>query len=257
MNQTSPIAMITGATSGIGRACASLLASHGYRLIITGRRQERLDAFVNAHPDTPIHTLCFDISDRAACEKAIAELPEAFAAIDVLINNAGLALGLERSHETDADQWDEMIATNVRGLSMCTRAVLPGMIAHDRGYIINIGSTAGLYAYRGSNVYGGTKAFVHEFTRGLRSDLIGTHVRASCIAPALTETEFSQVRFSGDAERAATVYDGLEVLQADDIAATIWWLINTPAHMNVNFMEVMPTCQAPGGLAIEAPKKRA
>jgi 3-hydroxy acid dehydrogenase/malonic semialdehyde reductase len=218
-------------------------AAEGWRVIITGRREDRLRELAAAHKDTML-PLAFDVSDRQAVSRAFASLPPDFAAIDMLVNNAGLSLDLSPAQICDLDDWDTMIDTNVKGLTYCTRAILPGMVARGRGHVINIGSIAGSYAYPGGNVYGGTKAFVEQFSRNLRCDLHGTGVRVTNVEPGLLETEFSLVRFKGDAARADAVYEGAEPLRPEDIAEIIWWVGARPAHVNICRVEVMPTCQS-------------
>lgn len=246
----SPVIMITGATSGFGEACARLFAEQGWHLILTGRRQYRLDDLQQAlgGPDR-IHTCCFDVSDRTAVEQAFSALPERFSQIDVLLNNAGLALGLEPAHETRLDDWESMVDTNIKGLMYCTRMVLPGMVTRKSGYIINIGSVAGNWPYPGGNVYCGTKAFVRQFSLAMRADLLGTNVRVTNIEPGNAETEFSLVRFKEDKDRADKVYQGTKALTAQDVANTVWWLVNTPEHVNVTTLELMPTQEANGPMA--------
>jgi len=249
MNAT-PVVMITGATSGFGEACARLFAQQGWRLIITGRRQQRLNELQQALGGVDkVHTSCFDISDRQAVEQAFANLPDAFNKIDVLVNNAGLALGLEAAHETRLDDWEQMVDTNIKGLLYCTRTVLPAMVERKTGYIINIGSVAGNWPYPGGNVYCGTKAFVKQFSLAVRADLLGTNVRVSNIEPGNAETEFSMVRFKDDKSRADKVYQGTIALRAQDVADTVWWLVNTPQHVNVTTLELMPTQEANGPMA--------
>ena len=242
--------MITGATSGFGEACARLFAKHGWRLILTGRRQERLDQLQQELGGTErVHTCCFDITDRRAVEAAYAALPEMFSQVDVLLNNAGLALGLEPAHETQLDDWEKMVDTNIKGLMYCTRTILPAMTSRQSGYIINIGSVAGNWPYPGGNVYCGSKAFVRQFSLALRADLLGSNVRVTNIEPGNAETEFSLIRFKDDEHRAGKVYEGTTALSAVDIADTVWWLVNTPLHLNVTTMEVMPTHEANGPMA--------
>ncbi|WP_174292635.1 SDR family NAD(P)-dependent oxidoreductase, partial [Sphingomonas bacterium] len=214
-------------------------------VIATGRRLDRLQALADEAGPDRVLPLALDVTDRPAIVAALAALPTAFAAIDCLINNAGLALGLRPAQDGDPDNWDRMIDTNCRGLAHVTRAVLPGMIARGRGHVVNMGSVAGSYPYPGGNVYGATKAFVHQFSLNLRSDLIGTPVRVTCIEPGMVGgTEFSAVRFGGDEAKAASVYAGMQPLTADDVAETVWWTTNLPPHFNVNTMEIMPVAQS-------------
>lgn len=244
-------AFITGASAGFGAACARRLASHGYRLVLAARRAAPLQALATELAgQTAIHTLVLDVRDRQAVEDAVAGLPEEFAAVDLLINNAGLALGLEPAHKVNLDDWEVMVDTNIKGLMYCTRFLLPGMVERNRGHVINIGSTAGSWPYAGGNVYGGTKAFVEQFTRNLRTDLFGTRVRASCIAPGMAETEFSKVRFKGDTTLANKVYADTQPLTADDLAGIIAWVAELPPHVNVNTLEVMSVFQSWGGLQV-------
>jgi NADP-dependent 3-hydroxy acid dehydrogenase YdfG len=243
--------LITGASSGFGEACARIFASPGNRLVLTARRLEKLEQLKKELVEKcPVHTVKLDVRDRAAVEKVVAALPVEFRAIDVLVNNAGLALGLEPSHKVDIEDWEVMVDTNVKGLMYCTRAILPGMVERNRGHVVNISSTAGSWPYPGGNVYGGTKAFVTQFSRNLRADLIGTRVRVTCIQPGMAETEFSNVRFKGNDEAADKVYDGTEPMSAQDIAEAVAWVVNRPAHLNINSIEMMPVCQAWGPLAV-------
>lgn len=247
---TQQTVMITGATSGFGEACAKLFAKHGWKLILTGRRQERLNNLQQQLGGAEhVHTCCFDITDRDAVERAFTDLPARFSAIDVLVNNAGLALGLEPAYETLLDDWEKMVDTNIKGLLYCTRSVLPNMINRKTGYIINIGSVAGNWPYPGGNVYCATKAFVRQFSLAIRADLLGTNVRVSNLEPGNAETEFSKVRFKDDDDKADKVYQGTIALNATDIADTVWWLVNTPAHVNVTTLELMPTQEANGPMA--------
>jgi len=248
--------LITGASSGFGEACARIFASTGHRLILTARRLDKLEQLKKELVDKcPVHTLQLDVRDRAAVENVMAALPVEFRAIDVLVNNAGLALGLEPCHKVDIEDWEVMVDTNVKGLMYCTRTILPGMVERNRGHVVNISSTAGTWPYPGGNVYGGTKAFVTQFSRNLRADLIGTRVRVTCIQPGMAETEFSNVRFKGNDEAADKVYDGTEPMSATDIAEAVAWVVNRPAHLNINSIEMMPVCQAWGPLAVYREKR--
>jgi len=250
------VIFITGASAGFGAACARMFAREGNRLILTARRVEpllKLQEELAAKAE--VHLIALDVCDRNAVQKAIESLPESLREVDILLNNAGLALGLEPAHQADLDDWDTMVDTNIKGVMYCTRFILPGMVARNRGHIINISSTAGAWPYPGGNVYGGTKAFVTQFSRNLRSDLIGTRVRVSCIQPGMAETEFSKVRFKGDDEQAAGVYSGTEPLTAEDIAETVRWVVSQPAHVNVNTLELMSIDQSWGPFAIHREQK--
>lgn len=243
--------LITGATSGFGEATARQFAENGWRLILTGRRQQRLDKLQQELGGVElVHTCCFDIGHRQAVEQTLQNLPDHFANIDVLINNAGLALGLEPADKTNLDDWETMVDTNIKGLMFITRMVLPRMRSRNQGYVINIGSVAGNWPYPGGNVYGATKAFVKQFSLSLRADLLGSNIRVTNIEPGIAETEFSLVRFKDNKEMADDVYENTVALSAQDIANTIWWLVNTPDHVNVTTMEIMPTQQATGPLAV-------
>jgi 3-hydroxy acid dehydrogenase / malonic semialdehyde reductase len=237
--------LITGASSGFGAAAARRFAARGDRIIAAARRTGRLhDLAKELGPDI-LFPVTLDVRDRASVERFPAELPPDFAEIDILVNNAGLALGLEPAQEADLDQWEQMIETNCTGLVYVTRAVLPQMVARGRGHVVNLGSIAGTYPYPGGNVYGATKAFVHQFSLNLRSDLHGTGIRVTSVEPGLSGgTEFSDVRFGGDSERAAAVYAGTQPLTADDIAAAIEWATSQPPHVNVNVIELMPVSQS-------------
>lgn len=243
------IIFVTGATAGIGEACARRFSKADATLILLGRRKERLEALAK-ELGTPCHLLALDIRDGKALESAIASLPPEFAAIDALINNAGLAAGLDRAPESDLEDWDTMIDTNIRALVHCTRLVLPGMTSRDRGHIVNIGSVAGSYPYAGGNVYGASKAFVLHFSRNLRVDLLGKNIRVTNIEPGAAETEFSLVRMKGDRAAADKVYRGYTPLSGDDVADTIEWALTRPAHVNVSRIEVLPTMQAFGGFKV-------
>jgi NADP-dependent 3-hydroxy acid dehydrogenase YdfG len=242
---------ITGASAGFGEACARAFAAQGHRLVLAARRLEKLETLCGALPAAAgVHLVRLDVRDRCAVDAAVASLPVGFREIDVLVNNAGLALGLKPSHQADIDDWDVMVDTNIKGLMYCTRAILPGMVERNRGYVINISSVAASWPYPGGNAYGGSKAFVSQFSRNLRCDLLGTRVRVTCIEPGMAETEFSLVRFKGDDERAAQVYSGTEAMSADDIAEIVTWVAGRPEHININTLEVMPTDQAWGPFAV-------
>jgi len=240
---------ITGATAGFGAALARRYAGAGSKVIITGRRKDRLDALRSKLGESCL-AIALDVRDRAAVEAAVAGLPASFAAVNVLINNAGLALGLTSADQADLDDWDTMVDTNIKGLLYVTRALLPGMCARDDGHIVNLSSVAGSYPYPGGNVYGATKAFVAQFSLNLRADLLGKRVRVTSIEPGMAETEFAQVRFKGDAEKGAAVYKGIETMTAEDIAESIYWSTTMPRHFNVNRMEMMPVMQAFSPFAI-------
>jgi 3-hydroxy acid dehydrogenase/malonic semialdehyde reductase len=246
------VAFVTGASSGLGEAIAHRYAAAGVRVVAAARRRDRLAALVDEFGEDLIFVSVLDVRDRAAIERLVASLPPAFAEIDVLVNNAGLALGLEPAQEADLDNWQRMIDTNCTGLVDVTRAVLPGMVARRRGHVVNMGSIAGTYPYPGGNVYGATKAFVHQFSLGLRADLHGTAVRVTSIEPGLIGgTEFSEVRFAGDAERAAGLYAGTQPLTPEDIAAAVEWATSQPPHVNVNVIELMPVVQSFGALPVD------
>ena len=245
--------LVTGATAGFGTAIAHRFAESGGRVIAAGRRLDRLEAL--AKDKENILPLQLDVTDRPAIGAALATLPPEFAAIDCLVNNAGLALGMGGAQGADPDNWDRMIDTNCRGLVHLTRAILPGMIERGRGHVVNMGSVAGSYPYPGGNVYGATKAFVHQFSLNLRSDLIGTPVRVTCIEPGMVGgTEFSSVRFGGDDDKAASVYAGMQPLTADDVAETVWWTTGLPPHFNVNTIEIMPVAQSFGPFQVAREK---
>lgn len=242
--------LVTGATAGFGLAIAERYLREGARVVAAGRREDRLAALVRAHPERCAAAV-MDVRERASVDAALAALPPAFRDVDVLVNNAGLALGLEKAHEASWDDWEQMIDTNVKGLAYVTRAVLPGMVARARGHVVNLGSVAATYPYPGGNVYGATKAFVTQLSLMLRADLLGTPVRVTCLEPGLAaETEFSLVRFHGDAERARKVYAGTTPLTAEDVAEVVLWCTTLPEHVNVNRLELMPTGQAFGPMAV-------
>jgi 3-hydroxy acid dehydrogenase/malonic semialdehyde reductase len=237
------IVLITGASAGFGAEMARTFVSHGHRVILAARRTDRIADLATELGNAAL-PVTLDVTSRASIETALAGLPADWQQIDVLINNAGLALNTMPAHEVPLDDWDTMIATNCKGLVTMTRLVLPDMVARGSGLVINIGSTAGHYPYPGGNVYGATKAFVEQFTLNLRADLVGTGVRATNLAPGLSGgTEFSNVRFKGDDSAAAKVYEGTTPLSAKDIADTAYWIATLPPHVNVNSIELMPTCQ--------------
>lgn len=247
------IVFVTGITSGFGAAITRRFIATGAKVVGTGRREDRLQS-VRAELGDNLLTLPLDVRDRAAVEAAIAGLPAGFSEVDVLVNNAGLARGLEPAQRADLDDWEAMVDTNIKGLMYCTRALLPRMVARDRGHIVNIGSVAGEFPYPGGNTYGATKAFVRQFSLNLRADLLGSKVRVSNIEPGMAETEFSVVRFCGDAGRASSVYAGTQPLTAEDIAETVEWVVNRPAHVNVNTMSIMPVSQAFSAFAVNRKK---
>jgi serine 3-dehydrogenase len=241
-------ALITGATSGFGRATAQRFAAQGWNVIATGRRADRLRTLRDSLGDR-VHTLAFDIRDADAMQAALATLPEALQGIDLLVNNAGLALGTAPAQSADLGQWRQMIDTNITALVALTHALLPGLIER-RGAIVNISSIAATYPYTGGNVYGGTKAFVSQFSLGLRSDLHGTGVRVTSIEPGLAETEFTLVRTSGNQSASDQLYAGAQPITDTDIADAIWWVATLPPHLNINRLEVMPVSQSFAGFQI-------
>jgi len=240
---------VTGATAGFGAATVERFLAGGWRVIASGRRAERLAALVARHGSERLHTAAFDLRDEAALEAAIAALPAAFADIDLLVNNAGLALGTGPAQSADLAQWKQMIDTNVTALVTITRLLLPGLVAR-RGGIINLSSISGSYPYPGGNVYGGTKAFVTQFSQNLRVDLFGTGVRVTSIEPGMAETEFTLVRTGGDQAASDALYTGTHPITAGDIADTLWWVANLPAHLDITRLEIMPTSQAAAGLKV-------
>ena len=237
------IVLITGATSGFGYSCAELFAKKGYKTILIGRRKDRLAKLskkLGIKRNLPIQ---LDVRDKKNVFKSIDDLPQEYKKITVLINNAGLAWGFEPAQNVDLKKWEAMIDTNCKGLVYMTKAILPGLIKRNKGHIVNIGSVAGSYPYGGGNVYGGTKAFVKQFSLGLKSDLLGTKVKITNIEPGMADTEFSLVRFSGNKKKADDVYKNMTPLSGEDIAETILWSINRPLHVNINRIELMPLQQ--------------
>lgn len=243
------IVMITGASSGIGEGCARKFASEGARLILNSRSEEKLQALVKElemQYGSECYVLPFDVRDRQAVSSALASLPAGWKEIDILINNAGLAIGVDKEHEGSLDEWDVVIDTNIKALLSMTRMVVPGMVERGRGHIINIGSIAGDAAYPGGSVYCATKAAVKALSDGLRIDLVDTPLRVTNVKPGLVETNFSVVRFRGDNERADNVYQGIHALTGDDIAEVVYFAASAPAHMQIAEVLVMPTNQATG-----------
>ncbi|PWD98383.1 SDR family NAD(P)-dependent oxidoreductase [Marinilabilia rubra] len=239
-------AIITGASSGIGEACAAMLARIGYDLIITGRRSERLENLANKleNKNTAVKILTFDVRDRKASKDVLDTLPEDWKKIDLLINNAGLAAGADPIQEGDWDDWERMIDTNLKGLLTVSQLVIPGMIQRKSGHIINVSSIAGSEVYANGNVYCASKHAVHALTKGMRIDLLPHNIKVGSIAPGMVETEFSIVRYHGDQEKADKVYEGLTPLYANDVADAVEFMVTRPAHVNVNDMLLMPTAQA-------------
>ncbi len=239
------VVLVTGASSGFGEACVRKYAAEGCRVILAARRTEKIEALADElSASAPCLPLTLDVSDRDAVTTSLQSLPSEFADVTVLVNNAGLALGLNSADEADLDHWDTMVDTNIKGLMYCTRAILPGMVARGSGHVVNIGSVAASWPYPGGNAYGGSKAFVQQFSRNLRTDLLGKNIRVSLIEPGMCETEFSLVRFDGDAKKAGAVYEGMQPLSGPDVAELVYWTTRLPPHINVNQMEVMPVAQA-------------
>ena len=242
-------ALITGATSGFGRATAQRFAAEGWNVIATGRRADRLQTLQDSLGDR-VHTLAFDVRDASAMQAALATLPDDFQGIDLLVNNAGLALGTAPAQGADLGQWRQMIDTNITALVTLTHALLPGLIER-RGAIVNISSTAATYPYPGGNVYGGTKAFVSQFSLGLRSDLHGTGVRVTSIEPGMAETEFTLVRTHGDQAASDKMYGGATPMTAEDIAEQLYYIATLPPHLNINRLEIMPVTQSFAGFQVD------
>ena len=244
-------AFITGASSGFGETIARRFVRDGHRVVATARRIDRLEKLRDELGEAVL-PVALDVTDKAEVAALPDSLPAGWRDLDVLVNNAGLALGAAPVPGTKLDDWETMIATNVTGLVRVTDALVKGMLERNRGHIVNLGSTAATYAYPGGNVYGASKAFVWQFSRNLKADLVGTGVRVTDIAPGLVGgTEFSTVRMGGDAEKAKAVYAGTVPLTAEDVAEAVAWVVGLPAHVNINRVEMMPTCQAPGPLAIK------
>lgn len=243
------IIFITGATAGFGAAMVKRFINSGHKVIATGRRAERLLALKKEYGDH-LHTLELDVQNKEMVNAAIDSLPPEWKRIDVLVNNAGLALGTNLTQESKIEDWETMIQTNIKGLLYCTHKILPDMVKRNHGQIINLGSVAGEYPYQGGNVYGATKAFVHQMSMNMRSDLLGTNVRVTNVEPGMCHTEFSEVRFGGDKDKGDSVYKGIKALSAEDIAETVEWIISRPAHVNINVISLMPTQQAFGGFAV-------
>jgi len=241
------LVLVTGASSGIGAACARKFAAEGAKLILNARRNDRLEelaSFLRKQFDTKCLLLPFDVRELEKVKAGLENLPKEWQEIDVLINNAGLSRGLDKLPEGDIEDWEEMIDTNVKGLLYVTRFVLPGMVKRNRGHIVNVASIAGIYSYPGGNVYGATKAAVRILSENLRVDLLGTPIRVSTVSPGLVETEFSEVRYHGDKERAAKTYRGLTPLTAEDIAEVVSFCVTRPSHVNINEVTLMPVDQA-------------
>ena len=245
----SKTALVTGATSGIGAATVRTLVGNGWRCVATGRREDRLDALVEELGGGKVHPSAFDVADESARDSALEALPEEFARIDLLVNNAGLALGTAPAQQAEIDQWKVMIDTNITALVSLTHKLLP-MLIERKGGIVNVSSVAATYPYHGGNVYGATKAFVRQFTLGLRSDLHGTGVRVSSVEPGMVETEFTLVRTGGNEAAHNELYGGAEPMSAEDIAETIRWVAELPPHLNINTLELMPVSQSFAGFQV-------
>ena len=252
--KSKKVALVTGVTAGFGEAIARRLIQDGMKVVGVARRKEKLN-LLSAELGDSFLALALDVTDAVAVNKAFDEIPSSFQPISILINNAGLALGLDLAQKANLADWQVMVNTNINGVLNCTHALLPKMVASNEGHIVNLGSIAGEFPYPGGNVYGATKAFIRQFSLNLRADLLGTAIRVSDVEPGLCGgTEFSEVRFKGDREKAQKVYEGATPLTAQDIAETLSWIINLPAHMNVNTISLMPVCQAFGPLAVHREK---
>ncbi|MDR3426200.1 MULTISPECIES: SDR family oxidoreductase [Silvimonas] len=249
------IVLVTGASGGIGASTVLRFVAEGHKVIAASRSVDAINALAAQHPGQ-ILPLQLDVTNNDAVNAVLAQLPAEFAQIDVLVNNAGLALGLEPAQRAELDDWERMVDTNIKGLLYVTRAVLPGMVERNRGVVLNLGSVAGRWPYPGGNVYGATKAFVRQFSLNLRADLIGTRVRVTDVEPGMVGgTAFSNVRFHGDDAKAANVYSGTEPLTPEDIADAIYWIASRPDRVNINTIEIMPVRQSFGGLAIDRDRK--
>lgn len=254
MSLNRPLIAVTGASSGIGTAIARRFAKEGFPLVLLARRKERLEALKKELPGS-VFVYELDVTDRERITSVIHQIEKEVGPIGVLVNNAGVALGLSPAHEAKSEDWEQMIDTNIRGLVFCARAVLPKMVERNSGQIINLGSVAGTYPYPGGNVYGATKAFVHQFSLNLRADLLGKNIRVNCIEPGLVGgSEFSIVRFHGDAEKAKNIYSGTKPLTPDDVAEVVYFCHALPPHININAVEFMPIGQASAHLAIHKEK---
>ncbi len=246
------VVLVTGASAGIGRACAEAFAAEGASLLLAARRLDRLQTLAGdlaSRFGTKTHVFALDVRDRAGVDAAFEALPDPWKTVDILVNNAGLGRGLDKLHEGRVEEWEEMIDTNVKGLLYVTRKVVPGMVARGRGHVINIGSLAGREVYPGGNVYCASKFAVKALTRALKMDLLGTPIRVSTVDPGMVETDFSVVRFRGDQEKAAKVYQGLQALTAEDIADAVVWVSTRPPHVDVTEMVILPVAQASATLA--------
>jgi len=247
--------LITGATSGFGAACARLFAKNGWKIVATGRKQDLLDGLAKELAPAPVYTAILDVRDEKAVKEVVAALPEDFKEIDLLVNNAGLAQGLDPAYSASMTDWETMVDANIKGMLYVTAAVLPGMVARNRGHVVNLGSIAGNYPYPGANVYGATKAFVKQFTLNLLADLVGTKVRATNIEPAMANTNFSKTRFHGDQEKADKVYEGMMALTAEDVAEAIHFCATRPEHMTISRLELWPTSQSFGAFNVHRDNK--